>query len=84
VFDRVRMIQSCRLKKLLDIIRRQPCLMLKIVLGGSHKLLLRVARVLVIIIFIAIGGDRDLLEQSPWPLLIDVYAPLCPPLIGYG
>jgi hypothetical protein len=53
------MIQARRLEKLLEVIHRQPRLMLKIALGGSHELLIRVAGVLVIIVFIAIGGNRD-------------------------
>jgi hypothetical protein len=53
------MIQARRLEKLLEVIHRQSRLMLKITLDGSHELLVRVIGVLVVIVVIAIGGNRD-------------------------
>jgi hypothetical protein len=70
VLDTVCMIWACRLEKLLKVIHGQPHLMFKITLGGSHELLIRVAGVLVVIIFIVTGGDRDSLGPPPQPPLV--------------
>jgi hypothetical protein len=37
-----------------------------------------VTDVLVVIVFVTIGGDRDSMGSSPWPPLITLDAPLCP------
>jgi hypothetical protein len=50
------MIRACCLEKLLEVIHGQPCVMLKITLGGSHELLVGVIDVLVVIIFVTAGA----------------------------
>jgi hypothetical protein len=53
------MIWSCHLEKLPEVIRGQQCSMPKITLSGSHELRVGVTAILVIIIFIMNGSDRD-------------------------
>jgi hypothetical protein len=56
--------------------------MLKIMLGGSHELLIGVTDVLVVIIFIMTGGDCDSLGPPPRPPLIALDALFVPLLVA--
>jgi hypothetical protein len=66
------MIWAGRFKKLLEVIRGQPRLVLKIRFGRGNELLVGVTDVLVIITLIATSGDCDSLGP-----------PLCPPLTAH-
>jgi hypothetical protein len=69
-------VASC-LKKLLEVIHRQPRLVLKITLVSGNELLVGVTDVLANIIFTTTSGDHNLLGPPSWPLLITFDAPLC-------
>jgi hypothetical protein len=70
-------VWASHLEKLLEVIQRQSRLALKIMLGGSNKLLMRVTGVLAIIIFTTTSGDCNSLGLPSWPPLIAFDAPLC-------
>jgi hypothetical protein len=53
------------------------CLAFDITLGSNDALLVRVASVLIIITFVAAGGDRDSLGPPLRPPLVTSSAPLC-------
>jgi hypothetical protein len=65
VLDRVRMIWVGCFEKPFEVIRGLPCLALKITLDSGHELLVGVADVIVVITYVATGGDHD----SPGPPL---------------
>jgi hypothetical protein len=60
-------------EKLLDVISRLPHLPFEITLGSSNVFLIRVIGLLVVVIFITVGGNYDPLG-----------APLRPPLAAFG
>jgi hypothetical protein len=52
-------------------------LMIKFTLGSNHELLVRVVGILVIVIFVVTGSDRDSLGPPPGSPLITLDATLC-------
>jgi hypothetical protein len=71
--NRVHMIGAGCLKKLLDLIRRLPCLALDVTLGSGDELLVGVIGLLVVVTLVAASSDHD-----SWASL------LRPPLVAFG
>jgi hypothetical protein len=71
------MIWAGQFEKLLEVIRGQPHLALKITLGSGNELLIGVTEVLVVItLFTTIGGHNSL-GPLLWPPPTAPDAPLC-------
>jgi hypothetical protein len=71
--NRVHMIGVGCLEKLLDLIRRLPCLALDVTLCSGDELLVGVIGLLVIVTLVAASSDHD-----SWASL------LRPPLVAFG
>jgi hypothetical protein len=69
------MIWACCFEKLLKVIHGLPRLAFGIRLSSGNELLIRVTDILIVITFIAIGGDHDLLGS---PLRLPLVAPGTP------
>jgi hypothetical protein len=83
--DIVRMIWVGCFEKLLKVICRLPCLAFEIMLDSGDELLVGVTDVLIVITFIAVGGDRDSLGPPLRPPLVasaPLFAPLLVALVG--
>jgi hypothetical protein len=89
------MIWARCLEKLLKMIHGLLRLVLKITLGGSYELLIRIISAFVITVLVAAVGDHDsqglsnwrrsqLMGASPWPPLTALGASFCTLVGGYG
>jgi hypothetical protein len=71
------MVWAGHLDKLLKVVDRLPCLILKVMLSGSNVFLIGVVGLPVTVTLIAASGNCELLGVLIWPPLTTFGAPLC-------